>query len=408
MNLVMFSNLKLLGGKLLHAGLRVLTGPVRKFLHRKRLEKELGSTREFLEKIMESSVDGIVTTDLRGKVTYINRAMGELIQYKREEIVGRHIAEVYSRGIEQARDIMELLQKNEQAKNYEMEVKRRNGENRIILNSLFLVRDVENKVIGTAGIFKDITEQKQLEAKLKMAQLHLVEASRLRALGELVAGVAHELNNPLMASQTILHLLLKDLREDFPEKERLTFIGKCNDRIERIVEHLREFSRQTKPEFKEIDINLPIENALLISARQLIDHGIAIARQLSPDLPKIKGDANQLEQVFLNLIFNARDAMDEASKVKELVIVSAYEAQAPGPGVVVSIKDTGAGIPKEILSKVFEPFFTTKPVGKGTGLGLSLCFGIVENHGGRIAIESQPGRGTEVKVTLPASHSEKE
>jgi two-component system NtrC family sensor kinase len=211
-----------------------------------------------------------------------------------------------------------------------------------------------------------------------------------------------------MASQTILHLLLKNLREDFPEKERLTFIGKCNDRIERIVEHLREFSRQTKPELKKIDINLPIENALLISARQLIDHGIAIVRQLSPGLPKIKGDANQLEQVFLNLIFNARDAMDEAGKVKELVIASAYEAQAPGPGVVVSIKDTGGGIPKEILSKVFEPFFTTKPVGKGTGLGLSLCFGIVENHGGRIAIESQPGRGTEVKVTLPASHSEKE
>ena len=408
MNFMLFQNLKMTGRNFFDSGLKMLSASVQKFRLLHKPEKGLAATREFLEKIMESSVDGIVTTDLRGKVTYINRAMGELIQYKREEIIGRHIAEVYRRGIEQARDIMELLQKNEQAKNYEMEVKRRNGENRIILNSLFLVRDAQNKVIGTAGIFKDITEQKQLAAKLKMAQLHLVEASKLRALGELVAGVAHELNNPLMASQTILHLLLKNLREDFPEKERLTFIGKCNDRIERIVEHLREFSRQTKPELKKIDINLPIENALLISARQLIDHGIAIVRQLSPGLPKIKGDANQLEQVFLNLIFNARDAMDEAGKVKELVIASAYEAQAPGPGVVVSIKDTGGGIPKEILSKVFEPFFTTKPVGKGTGLGLSLCFGIVENHGGRIAIESQPGRGTEVKVTLPASHSEKE
>ncbi|RPI77309.1 MAG: PAS domain S-box protein, partial [Desulfobacteraceae bacterium] len=349
---------------------KFLSAPVRKFIRRRRLEKELAATREFLEKIMESSVDGIVTTDLRGKVTYINRAMGELIQYKREEIIGRHIAEVYSRGIEQARDIMELLQKNDQATNYEMEVKRRNGEKRIILNSLFLVRDAENEVIGTAGIFKDITEQKQLEAKLKTAQMHLLEVSKLRALGELVAGVAHELNNPLMASQTMLHLLLKNLRQDFPERERLVFIGQCNDRIERIVNHLLEFSRQTKPEFKQIDINLPIENALLISARQLADHGITLRQQLNSDLPKVKADAGQLEQVFLNLIFNARDAMDETVKVRELLIASAYEAE-PGPSVVVSIKDTGTGIVPEILNKVFEPFFTTKPAGKGTGLGLS-------------------------------------
>jgi two-component system NtrC family sensor kinase len=408
MNFTIFQNLKKTGRDVFNAGSKILTGPVRKFIRRKRLEKELTSTREFLEKIMESSVDGIVTTDLKGKVTYVNRAMGELIQYRRDEIIGRHISEVYSRGIDQARDIMELLRRDERAKNYEMEVKRRSGEKRIILNSLFLVRDAEGAVIGTAGIFKDITEQKQLEAKLKTAQLHLVEASKLRALGELVAGVAHELNNPLMASQTILHMLLKNIKADFPERERLELIGKCNDRIARIIDHLREFSRQTQPEFRELDIHVPIENALLISEQQLLDHGITVQRRLSRDLPKINGDANQLEQVFLNLIFNARDAMDEAGQIKDLVIASAYEVQEAASWVAVTVKDNGIGIPKENLDKVFEPFFTTKPVGKGTGLGLSLCFGIVENHGGRIEIHSQPGQGTEVKVILPIQHSGKE
>ncbi|MCJ7687197.1 MAG: Cache 3/Cache 2 fusion domain-containing protein, partial [Desulfobacteraceae bacterium] len=197
---------------------------VRDLTRRKSLEKELRETKEFLENIMNSSVDGIVTTDLKGKITYLNRAMEEMIKYRREEILGEHISRVYARGIQEARDIMALLRADERAENYEMETRTRDGEVLVILNSLFLVRDEDSRVIGTAGIFKDITEQKRLEAKLKSAQVRLVEASKMRALGELVAGVAHELNNPLMASQTILHVLLKNLSEDNPERERLELI----------------------------------------------------------------------------------------------------------------------------------------------------------------------------------------
>jgi two-component system NtrC family sensor kinase len=303
---------------------------------------------------------------------------------------------------------MALLQRDERADNYEMETRTKDGESLIILNSLFLVRDEDNRVIGTAGIFKDITEQKHLEAKLKAAQIRLVEASKMRALGELVAGVAHELNNPLMASQTILHVLLKNLGEDNPERERLELIKKCNNRIERIVEHLRGFSRQTKPEFKELDINEPIENALMITEQQLLNHNMAIKKRLTQNLPKVMGDSNQLEQVFLNLISNARDAMDDMTGPKELIIDSNITKDEGIPRVGVSVKDTGEGIPKENLDKVLEPFFSTKPVGKGTGLGLSLCFGIIEAHGGRIEIKSQPGKGTEVVILLPMIQSKKE
>ncbi|MCD6298788.1 MAG: Cache 3/Cache 2 fusion domain-containing protein [Deltaproteobacteria bacterium] len=381
---------------------------VRDITLRRSLARELRETKEFLENIMESSVDGILTTDLKGKITYQNRAMQELLDYPKDEVLGTHISRFYVRGIQQAKDIMALLRADERAENYELEVKRKEGEILTILTSLFLLRDEDEQVIGTAGIFKDITEQKRLEAKLKATQASLVEASKMRALGELVAGVAHELNNPLMASKTILHVIFKNLSEECPERERLEIIGKCNDRIERIVEHLREFSRQTKPEFSEIDINQPIENALIITGQQLLNHNILLVRKLSEDLPEVLGDSNQLEQVFLNLISNARDAMHDITVPKELTISSYLSDHEGLPLVVVSVRDTGMGIPEENIDKVLEPFFSTKPVGKGTGLGLSLCFGIIEAHRGRIEINSRQNKGTEVKVLLPVKGSGKE
>jgi two-component system NtrC family sensor kinase len=381
---------------------------VRDLTRRRTLERELRETKEFLENIMESSVDGIVTTDLKGKITYQNRAMEEMLGYPREELLGDHISRIYLKGMEQAHDVMRLLRTVERAENYEMEVKTKDGEVLAILTSLFLLRDEDGRLLGTAGIFKDITEQKRLEAKLKAAQFRLVEASKMRALGELVAGVAHELNNPLMASKTILHVISKNLPKDSPERERLKLVTKCNDRIEKIVDHLRDFSRQSKPEFLDLDIRQPIEDALLITGQQLLDHNISIVRELSEDLPRIYGDTSQLEQVFLNLISNARDAMDMGTGEKVLTIRSFLSDEESPLSVVVSLQDTGVGIPEENMTKVMEPFFSTKPVGQGTGLGLSICFGIIESHGGRLEIKSLIGKGTEVKVFLPVKEPGKE
>jgi len=380
----------------------------RDLTRRRDLERELRETKEFLENIMESSVDVIVTTDLKGKITYINHAIEEMLRYRKDDLLGGHISVIYVGGIQQARDIMDVLRKSERAENYEMEIKGKNGETHSISTSLFLLRDEDGRSIGTAGIFKDITAQKILEDKLKAAQVRLVETSKIRALGELVAGVAHELNNPLMASKAILHVIFKNVPEDWPERGRLELIRGCNDRIEKIVEHLREFSRQAEPDFQELDINRPIENALLISEQHLLNQNISIERRLFKDLPKVLGDPNQLEQVFLNLIYNARDAMEDMTGLKKL-IVSSYLTDDNGPLLIaVSIKDTGVGIPQEDLHKVLEPFFTTKPVGKGTGLGLSLCFGIVENHKGRIEIRNRDDIGAEVRVLFPVKKSEKE
>jgi PAS domain S-box-containing protein len=374
---------------------------VRDITQSKNLERELRETKDFLSNIMESSVDGIITTDLKGKITYENRGMEEMMGFKKEEVIGTHICNFYVEGIEQARKIMDLLRRQDRTENYEINVLRKDGEIRSIMTSLFILRDEEGHDIGTAGIFKDVSEQKLLEAKLKYAQSRLVEASKLRALGELVAGVAHEINNPLMASQTILHVILKNTPLDAHERERLELIRKCNDRIEKIVEHLREFSRETTFEFTNVDINVPIRNALMMTDQQLMNHNIKVIRNLSDDLPKISADASQLEQVFLNLISNARDAMEDKESDKSLTISSSFFEEDDIPYVQVSFRDTGVGIPEENLEKILEPFFSTKPVGKGTGLGLSLCFGIIESHGGRLDIQSKVGEGTEMKIILP-------
>jgi len=377
---------------------------VRDVTQRKSLERELRETKDFLENIMESSVDGIITTDLKGKITYINRSMEEYLQYDRQKLLGIHISQYYVKGIQQARDIMDILRQKERVENYEIEVKRKDGKIMQIQTSLFLLRDDNNQIIGTAGIFKDITEKKLLEEKLKATQARLVETSKMRALGELVAGAAHEINNPLMASQTILHVILGKLPEDAPGRERLELIGKCNDRIERIVDHLKKFSRQTETEFISLDINEPIENALTMTGQQLLNHDILIEKRLSNSLSKISGDINQLEQVFLNLISNAIDAMEGINRDKILIISSSSIKEDGKTYVIVSFKDTGVGIPKENLDKIIAPFFTTKPVGKGTGLGLSLCFGIIESHGGRIDIQSELDKGTDVRILIPVDH----
>jgi PAS domain S-box-containing protein len=385
---------------------------IRDFTRRRVLERQLRETKGFLENIMESSVDGIVTTDLKGKITYLNRAMAEILHYEKETLLGEHISHLYVRGIEEARDIMRLLRESKTAKNHEIEVKTKDEQSLAILTSIFLLQDEERKVIGTAGIFKDITEQKRLATELKVTQARLVESSKMRALGELVAGVAHELNNPLMASQTILHVIFnnlqKDCPQDCPERNRLELIRKCNERIGKIVDHLREFSRQTKPDFVEIDINQPAANALMITEQQLLDHNISVVKSLSEGLPSVLGNSGQLEQVFLNLISNAKDAMEDSTGPRKLTISSSLAEDEDFPSVVVSVQDTGLGIEQENLDKIFEPFFTTKPVGKGTGLGLSLCFGIIEAHGGRLEIKSQLHKGTEVRVFLPVRKSGKE
>jgi PAS domain S-box-containing protein len=364
------------------------------------LEKELRETKDYLENIVQSSVDAIVTTDPKGRITFINRAMEDMVGLSRDKIISLPISQLYINGLAEARKIMSVLREKGSLKNYETSMTR-NGQAVPILTSASLLRDETGKTIGTLGVFKDLTEKKKLEEELKKTQAHLVQAGKMRALGELVAGVAHELNNPLMASDTFLHVIREHLPDGDENRHRVELIQRCNERIAKIINHLRDFSRQSRFDFRQIEVNEPIENALLITAQQLLNHNIRIVKNFQPDIPKIWGDANQLEQVFLNLISNAKDAMERVKRKRELTIRTGMIRHNGWKDVEISITDTGTGIPEENVEKVFDPFFSTKEVGKGTGLGLSICYGIIEAHGGRIEVESRVNEGTTFRVILP-------
>jgi PAS domain S-box-containing protein len=365
------------------------------------LEKELRETKDYLENIVQSSVDGIVTTDPKGRITFMNRTFEEMVGRSRENLLGLHIHQFYLNGLHEARKIMSILWQKGSLKNYEMVIVKKDGTVPI-LTSASLLQDESGKIIGTLGIFKDLTEKKKLEGELNKTQAHLIQAGKMRALGELVAGVAHELNNPLMAADTFLYVIREKLDKEDENQRRLELIQQCHDRIAKIINHLRDFSRQSKFAFRKIDINEPIENALMITGQQLLNHGIRLMRNFSPNLPKIWGDNNQLEQVFLNLISNARDAMEKVERKRELAIATSLIHHNTSDDVEVIVRDTGRGIPSEDMDKIFDPFFSTKEVGRGTGLGLSICYGIIEAHGGYIEVESKLDAGTTFRVFLPA------
>ncbi|MFH0812445.1 MAG: PAS domain S-box protein [Pseudomonadota bacterium] len=371
---------------------------------RKRLEWELKETKDYLENILESSVDGIITTDVRGVITYLNRGMEEILQAKKEEYIGTHVSSLYLDGIAEARKIMSILRRDQKFNNYELTLVDRERREIPINTSAALLKNFKGETIGTVGIFKDMTEKKKLEADLRKAEASLIQAAKMRELGDLVSGVAHEINNPLMASQTILCRLKQNLGADepSPHKKLLDLIERCNDRIATIVNHLREFSRETEIKFEPIDVRTPLNNSLLITGQQLLDHNIQVTKDISDDLPKVMGSAPHLEQVFLNIISNARDALDKQESDRELIIRSFYRAKDEMSGeVLISFTDTGPGIPPDIMYKIFDPFFSTKEVGRGTGLGLSICYGIVEKHGGRIEVDSEVGKGATFRVILP-------
>ena len=238
---------------------------------------------------------------------------------------------------------------------------------------------------------------KKAYEELQEKQEQLVQAAKLSSLGELAAGVAHEINNPL-ATITLYAQMIRDelTNEQKDTKEEVDIILKHTTRTAGIVKNLLEFARRTDLETKPININPVLEEALSVTSHQAELQQANVAKELSDGLPKIAGDANKLQQVFVNIIVNALQVMQDGGK---LTVRSGITPD--NKCVRVSIRDTGPGIPEDVLAKIFEPFFTTKPTGKGTGLGLSVSHGIVRQHDGELEVESEVGKGTEFIITIP-------
>lgn len=250
---------------------------------------------------------------------------------------------------------------------------------------------------------------------IKSTNAQLTQSAKLAAVGELAAGVAHELNQPLMVIRGYSQELLEgDAIPDWVKKD-IKLIENQTTRMMRIIDHLRTFARQSTGVFEQVDINAVVLDSFTLVTQQLKTHNIEILSQLDETLPKIWGDHNRLEQVFLNLITNARDAMEEKGggsltattealfdKEHNKVPNKIETGEKEHPEIIrISFSDTGAGIPDEVMDKIFDPFFTTKEVGKGTGLGLSISYSIVKEHGGTISVESKTGIGTKFIIDLP-------
>ena len=367
-------------------------------LEKVRLQKELIETKNFLESIVEKAGDAISVVDLEGKVLYWNEGAERIYGYKKEEVMGKRIAELLyprdetARGKEEQlmKGYMEQVQKGEVASN--VEVKRQTKDGKEIITSMTIspLKDAEGKIIGASRICKDITQLKRAEERLTLAE-------RLSSLGELTAGVAHELRNPLAGIKINTQVLLR--KKELPKMERqiLESTQEGIEKIQKIVEDMLHFAKPKASHFKEEEINEVVENSLAIFQAKLKKGNISLEFLRGEHLPRVWIDAHQIQQVLINLMLNAIQAMEKGGRLTLRTFLG------DGEEIGIEIMDTGVGIFKDHLKKIFDPFFSTKS--EGTGLGLSITLKILENHRATIDVKSEEGEGTTFTIHFPPSLS---
>ena len=262
--------------------------------------------------------------------------------------------------------------------------------------------DLDGNVRQIVELAQDITQQKQ-------TQEQIARAGKLAAVGELAGRVAHEVNNPIAIISAKSRLLLADRIDEMSPKvaQELGKITDCSDRVTRIAQGLLSYCRLSPATRTVLDVRQPLGKSLTMVEEHARNADVTILAELSSSLPKVVANANEIEQIFLNLFLNALDVMPKGGKLT-VSVSPAHDNDrlADGrPAIVVIVEDTGPGIADTLRDRIFEPFFTTKPEGRGTGLGLSICVGLVRSHGGEIGVESEPGKGARFVIKLPVASS---
>jgi two-component system, NtrC family, sensor kinase len=341
--------------------------------------------KEFSENIVESINVGILAAGLDDRVESWNTQMERISGIGREDAVGRTLSELFSPALveqfERTRGEMRIHHLDK----FSLDSKKGESIMNIAIAPL-VSRDLQQ--IGRLVIFDDVTDRAELERRL-------VQADKLSSIGLLAAGVAHEVNTPLAVISTYAQMLAKQVAEDEQKSRILEKIARQTFRASEIVNSLLNFSRTPTSDLTEVQLNRVIRETLSLLEHQMKKAGVEVRTRLDPQLEAVKGNSGKLQQVFLNLFLNARDAM-EPRGVLEVV------TRAGETGVVVEVIDSGHGIAAEHLSRIYDPFFTTKSAKKGTGLGLSVTYGIIQEHGGAIEAVSRPGEGTCFHLEFPA------
>jgi PAS domain S-box-containing protein len=370
------------------------------------LEERLKRSNAFLRNLILSSVDGVIAADMKGKIHIFNDSAAEISGHKVEEALHKlNIRDVYPG--DGAREIMKKLRSDDHGgkgklKSYIVDVLGKNGENIPISLNAAIVYEEEREV-ATIGFFHDMRETLRMKKELEKAQIQILQSEKMASLGKLAAGVAHQLNNPLSSITLFTQLVLEEYKLEEGARDDLTRIYKEAQRCRDTVKELLEFARQTRQEMRPHDVNSTILRTMFLLENQTLFHNIEIEKELSPSLPEVYGDIQQLNHIFMNVILNAADAMEGKGKLS----IKSYKP-LQSDTVIIEISDTGPGIPQNILPHIFEPFFTTKEEGKGTGLGLSLVYSMIDNHKGRIYAKSWPGKGTTFIIELPTAKLDKE
>jgi PAS domain S-box-containing protein len=354
-------------------------------------QSELHRERDFSAKILSNTQSLILVADTAGLVSYANRRWQDA-GFDQRELLGRPLLDLAASGC--GRPLAESLQRTldgHQVDNLELQIVRGNGIAGKFSANLSPMRDEQGTVTSIVAVMTDITDSAVLRDKL-------VHTEKMAAVGQLVSGVAHEVNNPLTAILGFADLLMEN--PDLPETARkdLRVILQEAQRTKQIVQNLLSFARQMPPQRTAVQLNSILRRTMQLRSYDFASHGVEVVEHLDEELPEVMGDAHQLQQVFLNILNNAYDAVHDVGRPMRIEIMSTKA----GDAVEVSFRDNGNGISHP--DKIFDPFFTTKEVGKGTGLGLSICYGIVKEHGGEILCHDNLGaQGATFIVRLPAT-----
>ena len=394
-------------------------------------ERKLREQKTFMETVLNGIQDSILVLTPEMEIVEVNDAFLKLSRKSREEVIGTRCHEVYSQLNHGCKDVDLICPLEEVVRNQEnsRQVRTRigkDGKERHFEVNVYPIWEKSGKIAKFIHISRDITQRLKEEEEItrrleqmvdertrQLQETHakLLHQDKMASLGKLSASVVHEINNPIAGILNLVMLIQRIIDEDQLQEKDLPLFKKYLDlmetethRISRIVSNLLAFSRPKKAEVRPLDLNQLIEKTLILNSNLLKVNQIKVVKRLASDLPEMKGSEDQLQQVFMNFVSNAAEAM-ETQNGGTLTIETRHVVNEGR--IVIYFKDTGPGIPKEDFSELFEPFFTTKTDGKGVGLGLSVAYGIVKEHGGYIFVESDQGAGTTFRLTLPLSTVEK-
>ena len=367
---------------------------------RKKMERDLREMNEFFNMLIEASPDGIIVTDARGDVIMYNKAAERLLGYTSEEVIGKtNVKDLYPRGL--ARKIREMIMDDRTGRKgvlppTELYVKNKAGEVIDISLSASILQNEKGEELAAIGIFKDLREMISVKRKLKETQDQLLQAEKLAAMGRLTSQIAHELNNPLYGIMNTLELLKAEIPETSKRRRLLDMSLSEIVRLSVMLKNMLTFSRPEEEARKDVDMNSFIEGIMMLMEKQLKEADIRLVTEFDGKIPTVKISPNQMRQVILNIVKNAIEAMPRGGTLT-------LSTRCDDGTLKIAVQDTGLGMTDEVRQKIFDAFFTTKEQVRGVGLGLSVCYGIVQDHGGEIEVQSTPGKGSAFCITLPVA-----